>query len=154
MGDIKRTFYCLLFIFGGNLAQAEQYIIGAQNIEYYPHYDFTSNVDKGVGWAILEAFSDASGHEFVYLDMPVRRLQIELNKGNVDFVYPDNPRWNSEGTTLGEKTFSKPVAHTLSGTLIRSEDIGKGLNFIKKLAIPEGLRRSNGKRELMITFYL
>ena len=45
-------------------------------------YDFTSKVDKGVGWAILEAFSDASGHEFVYLDMPVRRLQIELNKGN------------------------------------------------------------------------
>ena len=138
MGDIKRTFYCLLFFFGGNLAQAEQYIIGAQNIEYFPHYDFTSNVDKGVGWAILEAFSDASGHEFVYLDMPVRRLQIELNKGNVDFVYPDNPRWNSEGTTLCEKTFSKPVAHTLSGTLIRSEDIGKGLNFIKKLAIPQG----------------
>ena len=108
MGYIKRTFYCLLIIFGGNLAQAEQYIIGAQNIEYFPHYDFTSKVDKGVGWAILEAFSDASGHEFVYLDMPVRRLQIELNKGNVDFVYPDNPRWNSADTTIDQKTFSKP----------------------------------------------
>ncbi|MDO6566448.1 hypothetical protein Q4561_05215 [Alteromonas sp. 1_MG-2023] len=138
MGFIKRLCSCLFLYLFVNVVQAEQYVVGAQNIEYFPHYDFTSKVDKGVGWAILEAFSDASGHEFVYLDMPVRRLQIELNKGNVDFVYPDNPRWNSKGTTLGEKTFSNPVAYTLSGTLVRSEDIGKGIDFVKKLAIPQG----------------
>lgn len=117
---------------------AEKYIIGAQNIEYFPHYDFTSLVDKGAGWAVLEAFSKSSGHEFVYVHMPVRRLQLELLKGHVDFVYPDNPRWNNEVIKSHDKHFSLPIAHTLSGTVIRPDDIGKGVDFVKRLAIPKG----------------
>lgn len=66
---------------------ADKYVIGAQNLAYFPHYDFASSTDKGVAWSILEAFSEASGHEFVYLSLPIRRLQLELVKGNVDFEY-------------------------------------------------------------------
>ena len=77
---------------------ADTYIVGAQNIEYYPYYNFSSDHEKGLGWAILEAFSKQSGHRFVYLSMPVKRLQIELKKGNVDFVFPDNARWHDQIT--------------------------------------------------------
>ena len=75
---------------------AGKYIIGAQSLAYFPHYDFSSTVDKGVAWSILEAFSEASGHKFVYVSLPIRRLQLELAKGNVDFVYPDNRGWKTQ----------------------------------------------------------
>ncbi len=34
-------------------AVAEKFIVGAQNLEYFPHYDFSSQIDKGLAWAIL-----------------------------------------------------------------------------------------------------
>ena len=37
---------------------AEKYVIGAQNLAYFPHYDFASSTDKGVAWSILEAFCE------------------------------------------------------------------------------------------------
>lgn len=36
----------LLFVLSIN-AQADKFIVGAQNLEYFPHYDFTSKIDKG-----------------------------------------------------------------------------------------------------------
>ena len=33
---------------------ADKYVIGAQNLAYFPHYDFASSTDKGVAWSILE----------------------------------------------------------------------------------------------------
>jgi len=117
---------------------AEKYVVGAQDIDYYPQYDFTSNQDKGVGWAILEAFSEQSEHEFFYLSMPVRRLQMEMVKGNVDFVYPDNPRWYNPVTQTTDKTFSIPLVESLSATFVKPENVGKGIDAVQRLAFPLG----------------
>ena len=48
--------FAVFGIFGSANAIAERFIVGAQNLSYFPHYDFESDVDKGVGWAILEPF--------------------------------------------------------------------------------------------------
>ena len=117
---------------------ADTYIVGAQNIEYYPYYNFSSDHEKGLGWAILEAFSKKSGHEFVYLSMPVKRLQIELKKGNVDFVFPDNSRWYDQITHGLKKVYSKPLTETFAVTLVKSENVGKGMNHISRIATPDG----------------
>ena len=42
---------------------AEKYVIGAQNLAYFPHYDFASSTDKGVAWSILEALKAKHGAE-------------------------------------------------------------------------------------------
>lgn len=128
----------LLFLFFGSLARAETFVIGAQNIEYYPHYDFSSDVDKGYAWALLEAFSNASGHDFVYLDMPIRRLQMELRKGNVDFVYPDNPIWYNQIVPASKKTFSVPLTRALGGAIVKVADVGQGIDSVRRLAMPLG----------------
>jgi ABC-type amino acid transport substrate-binding protein len=117
---------------------ADTYIVGAQNIEYYPYYNFSSDYEKGLGWAILEAFSKQSGHRFVYLSMPVKRLQIELKKGNVDFVFPDNSRWYDQITHGLKKVYSKPLTETFAVTLVKSENVGKGMNHISRIATPDG----------------
>lgn len=119
-------------------AHADTYIVGAQDIEYYPFYNFSSEHEKGLGWAILEAFSEHSGHRFIYLSMPVKRLQIELKKGNVDFVFPDNPTWYDQITHSLNKTYSEPLTETFAITLVKSENVGKGINHVSTLATPDG----------------
>ena len=92
----------------------------------------------GIGWAILERFAEYSGNEFVYLSMPVRRLQMEMLKGNIDFVFPDNPEWYNTITDAEDKAFSLPLVQTLAATLVKGENLGKGSTSIKRLALPLG----------------
>lgn len=132
-----RVISLLLILFSTSVT-AEKYIVGAQNIEYFPHYNFSSPVDKGVGWAILEAFSQASGHEFIYLSMPIRRLQMELLKGHVDFVYPDNANWYNQVTKAEDKFFSLPLTHAITGTMVKMQNSTKGIGSIKRIAMPLG----------------
>lgn len=124
-------------------AYAGKYIVGAQNLSYFPHYDFSSPVDKGVAWSILEAFSEVSGHEFVYLSLPIRRLQLELVKGNVDFVYPDNRGWYNSITTSSDKYFSSPLTNAVTGTIVKQQNVGKGIEKINHLAMPLGFTPVN-----------
>lgn len=135
---LRLRFFSLLFILNTAIVSADTYIIGAQNIEYYPHYDFAAENDKGLGWAILQAFAEHSGHTFVYLSMPVRRLQMEMLKGNVDFVYPDSPRWYNQITKADEKVFSSSITETLSVTLSKPRLLGKSIDSVQHLAVPFG----------------
>ncbi|MFZ8201070.1 hypothetical protein [Alteromonas portus] len=129
-------------------AFAGKYIVGAQNLSYFPHYDFSSPVDKGVAWSILEAFSEVSGHEFVYLNLPIRRLQLELVKGNVDFVYPDNRGWYNSITTSSDKYFSSPLTNAVTGTIVKRQNAGKGIEKINHLAMPLGFTPVNWQERI------
>ena len=145
---MKQGLFCLLLIWISTAATAEKFIVGSQNIEYYPHYNFSSPIDKGVGWAILEAFSEASGHEFSYLTMPVRRLQMEMLKGHVDFVYPDNPGWYNDVTDTKEKYFSVALTRAVTGTFVKPKNVNKGINAIKRIAMPLGFTPVNWQARL------
>lgn len=121
-----------------SFTQAENYTVGAQNIRYYPHYDFNSDVDKGLGWAILEAYANNSGHTFTYHAMPILRLQRELVKGNVDFVYPDNPKWYDAPGNEVKKYYSVPLVRALAATLVKPENKYQTIDFVQRLAMPLG----------------
>lgn len=130
------------------MAHAERFIVGSQNIEYFPHYDFASPIDKGVAWAILEAFASDSGHTFTYSNMPIKRLQMEMSKGNVDFVYPDNPGWYNDITNTKEKFFSLPLTNAVTGTLVKPENVNKGISSIKRIAMPLGFTPVNWEQRI------
>ena len=135
---MHRVSTLLLLLIFSSLGRAETFVIGAQDIEYYPHYDFSSDVDKGYAWALLEAFSKVSGHKFFYLDMPIRRLQMELLKGNIDFVYPDNPNWYNQIVSNDKKIFSAPLIRALGGAIVKESHLGKGVDNVRRLAMPLG----------------
>ena len=146
-------FSVLLF---SRISIAEHFVVGAQDIAYYPHYDFTSRIDKGLGWAILQAYSKASGHTFSYLAMPTMRLQRELQKGHVDFVYPDNPAWNMAVPKNSHKVFSEPFVMTLGATFVTQKNTEKTLSDIKRVAYPLGFTpniwfSAMGNRQVALT---
>lgn len=117
---------------------AEKYIVASQNFNYYPHYHFLSETDKGFVWAVLEAFSQFSGHQFTYQPMPVLRLQRELEKGTIDLVYPDNPLFDNDDIFAKGKYYSDTIARTLGGTMVKSSRLGENISNIKRLSITLG----------------
>ncbi|WP_339722631.1 transporter substrate-binding domain-containing protein [uncultured Paraglaciecola sp.] len=127
-----------LFCFWQLPVAAEKYIVASQHFNYYPHYNFLSETDKGFIWAVLQEFSKFSGHQFTYQTLPVLRLQRELEKGSIDFVYPDNPLFNHDQTFAKGKYYSDTIARTLGGTMVKSSSLGENINTIKRLAIPLG----------------
>ena len=133
----------LFFLIAGSYSRADTIVIGTQNFKYFPHYDFTSENDKGLAWAIFEAFKTTTKHEFVYISMPVLRLQKELAKGSVDFIYPDNPKWYNPIMSNTFKTFSQPVTRALGGTILRPDKVGAGIAEIRRLAMPLGFTPVN-----------
>ena len=66
-------FIFALFCFWQVPVQAEKYIVASQDFNYYPHYNFQSETEKGLIWAVLEEFRKFSGHQFTYRPMPVLR---------------------------------------------------------------------------------
>jgi hypothetical protein len=118
--------------------QAETYSVASQNFNYYPHYNFQSDTDKGFIWAVLQEFSEFSGHEFTYHPMPVLRLQRELEKGSIDLIYPDNPLFNNNQTFAKGKYYSDTIVRTLGGTMVKSSRLGENIDTIKRLSIPLG----------------
>ncbi|MGO4891039.1 hypothetical protein [Flavobacterium sp. W21_SRS_FM6] len=118
--------------------KAEKYTVASQDFNYYPHYNFQSKTDKGLIWAVLQAFSEYSGHEFSYDTMPVLRLQRELEKGTVDLVYPDNPLFdNADAFALG-KYYSDTIVQTLGGTMVEATRVNQDITKIRRLSIPLG----------------
>lgn len=135
---VIRLLLMLSVLLFSRLSTAEHFVVGAQNIAYYPHYDFTSRIDKGLGWAILQAYAKASGHTFSYLAMPTMRLQRELLKGHVDFVYPDNSQWHMAVPAETHKFFSKPFVMTTGATFVTRKNASTSLNDINRVAYPLG----------------
>ena len=135
---MKRLYYCILlfFILPQICFAKDVYIIGSQNINYFPHYHFESDTDKGFAWSLLEAFARQQGISFSYQSFPIKRLQRELQKGTIDFVFPDNARWHSEADQ--QKIYSVGFITTTSGTIITRNKLGRGISEFKSLALPFG----------------
>ena len=119
-------------------ANAGTYVVGLQNFDYYPHYNFTTDYDKGFIWAVLELFGKKSGHKFIYETMPVPRLQKELSKGTVDLIYPDNPVFYPDGNDIEGKVYSDDVVRTLSGAIVKHDSMSMKMEDVTTVSLPYG----------------
>lgn len=120
------------------LAPAEErFLVGVQDIRYFPHYDFRSE-DKGALWAILEAFSQHTGYRFEYVAYPIKRLNREIMDGKLDFVFPENPKWYNQQVPENIKTYSKPLYKALGGSFALRQDTPLVAKDVRRLVIPRG----------------
>ncbi len=112
----------LILLFSGYFCcslQAKTYVIGIEQLDYYPHYDFKSAQPRGYFFDLIQLYSKWSGDTFVFKALPVKRLykdSVELT----DFVYPDNLAWQPhlDIDQKTEKYYSAPVIYTLGATMV------------------------------------
>ena len=122
----------------GNASSQTTYVIGVEDVKYFPHYDHERNEYKGYARAILDAFAKAEGIRFEYRIIPVNRLYREFLDGNVDFKYPDNPVWAQSLKEGLDVSYSVPLAGYIDGTMVLKEHLGKGAGRLQTVGTIRG----------------
>lgn len=132
--------FVLLLISGFACATgAKPLTVGIQNIHYYPHYDFSGQQASGYIYDLLELFAANSQYEFIYVPLPIKRLQHELlNTHQVDLMYPDNPRWAVHQKNTEIRHFSPRLVNILGGTMVLSKNQDQRLSEFETLSVPRG----------------
>lgn len=120
---------------------AKEIVVGIEDINYYPHYDFSGAQPRGYFFELMRLFSQKSGHDLRFQKLPVKRLYLAA-KDEVDLVYPDNPRWQQYLYKSYPKTYSDPVIHTLGSTMVRPENRQLSVARVNSLAIIHGFAPS------------
>lgn len=102
-------------------ASAGNYVIGVENISYYPHYDFNQPPEKqGFARELFDSFAADSGHTFTYKSLPVSRLLDNFFDGDVDLKYPDNALWASDLRGKYDIKYSDSVVGYIDGVATKS----------------------------------
>lgn len=115
------------------------FVVGTENIAYYPHYDLTNAEKNGYLSALLKRFAAEHNIEFIFVALPNKRLHLAMEQGVVDFAYPDNPDWGkSPRDPLLKKRFSAALTQAMGGTIVHKQNKGLGLAKFDSLAVPFG----------------
>ncbi len=128
----------LIFSEKSVFAQRE-FIIGVQNFkDYLPYSQYDKEEYTGFSRKILDLFASNHGYIFTYKAYPVKRLYRVFLEESVDFKYPDNPYWSSDLKKGKDIQYTDPVVEYIDGVLVKPENKGKNLSFLKKLGIIRG----------------
>lgn len=126
---------CLLL--SSHAYAAQRFIIGTEDINFYPHYDFTSVQGQGFANDVLRLFAEEYGYQFSFQPLPVKRLYHELDN-LVDFIYPDNPNWAKFQGSQQQRLFSEPLVQNWGTTLVLPKNKQLELAQVRTLAVIHG----------------
>ena len=117
----------------------KDYIIGVENINYYPIYSWDGKEYKGYARDVLDSFAKKSGYKFVYKALPITRLFNDfIVKEELDFKFPDNPLWSSDIKKDKNVIYSNSVVAYIDGLLVLPENKKIELSDLKSLGIVRG----------------
>ena len=114
-------------------------IVGVEELNYYPYYDFSEGNKRGFFKELLDRFAAENGYTVVYKPLPVKRLYNELLvSGQIDFKFPDNPLWGSTYKEGKAVIYSEEVAAYIDGTMVAEAHEGEGVEKIRKIGTIAG----------------
>ncbi|WP_434629125.1 substrate-binding periplasmic protein [Chromobacterium sp. CV08] len=121
--SMAMAFLCMAFI---GTAAAKSFVIGVEDVDYYPLHSCVNGKFSGYGRDLLDAFAKQAGHSFTYMPLPVSRLfHTFLNDNSIDFKYPDNPRWQADLKKGKLIFYSEPVVNVIEGLLVKPESVAQ-----------------------------
>ncbi|MEM0911589.1 MAG: transporter substrate-binding domain-containing protein [Pseudomonadota bacterium] len=112
--------------------------IGVSDQNHYPLFDFTNADDMGLAHKILSLFAERNGFTFEYKPMNYVKLQDAIEKGDIDFIFPDNPKWRTYRYTREHNIYSLPFMQGVSSTFVSNENSDITIDQVKSVAIPYG----------------
>lgn len=131
-------------------AKEKVYLVGVENVNYYPLFDFSSN-NKGKGSFtedLLTAFFTHHNLSFKFIPLPIKRFDKWYIEHNIDFKFPDNFRWRNDLSNKLGIHFSEPVLKLLAGTYVTSENKALNRKDISSVATIAGFHPTLWIREI------
>ncbi len=121
-------------------AQAEgpAYVVGVEQLDYFPLYAVREGRYVGAAREILDAFAADAGLRLEYRPLPVKRLYSDLLTGEIDFKFPDSPDWAGEQKRGHRVVYSAPVIEFIDGVMVTPERRGRGLDGFRVLGTVAG----------------
>ena len=118
--QIYRILLVLLLLLTSVNAAAKQkrFVIGVEEVSYYPLYDFSAaDTDRpSFSKELLVRFFEHYNYQYDFLVLPIKRFNEWYVEQEVDFKFPDSARWHASDKTKLNITFSKPVIELMSGS--------------------------------------
>ena len=115
-------------------AKKDTYVIGVEQLDYYPEYTYLKGEYGGYSRAVFDRFSLYSGLQFIFEPRPVARLHEEFLTGRfLDFKYPSNPLWNIKGKTDVMLSYSDAIVRARDGVMVLPQRKGLGLDQLKRI---------------------
>ncbi|MBA6392013.1 hypothetical protein H4J38_14655 [Colwellia sp. BRX10-3] len=125
----------VILSFSNSNLQAKEYIIGVEDVNYYPFYDFSADeLDrKSFTNELLSTFFRRQGYKFKFVSLPLKRFDKWYVEEAIDFKFPDNERWRVGESKKLNITYSKPVLRLIAGTFVLKKNKDKPRKAIKRL---------------------
>lgn len=123
---------------GAGEAAAADYVIGVEELNYFPVYGVRDGAYGGAAREIFDAFAADAGISFEYRPLPVNRLYADLTGGGIDFKFPDNPAWAPGAKQGATVTYSAPVIAYIDGVVVKPERVGQGPDAVAVLGTVTG----------------
>ena len=95
---------------------------------YAPQYYVDNGEMTGFLPRLMQLFAEDNGLEFDMRAAPIKRYQLLLENGEVDFILPSNPAWADNPS--GRLLFSNSILISRSGFVRRKEDAGNPIEAI------------------------
>ncbi|MCU7837651.1 MAG: transporter substrate-binding domain-containing protein [gamma proteobacterium symbiont of Taylorina sp.] len=132
----------LIFIFFTTLVQsdihAKEIIIGVEKLNYLPYYTHTNNQYQGYARELFDQFASDNGHNIHYKILPVARLFHAFVNHQVDFKFPDNPKWKQQKKQKYNIQYSLPVTNFTDGIMVHPEALDNKEKSFKKIGTLRG----------------
>lgn len=121
-----------------SITYADNLIIGVEDIDYLPIYEYSNGQYSGAASEILNKFAALNNHTITYKEFPITRLNKYYLNGTVDFRFPDNGYWIQEQKAGYDIKYSDPVINFIDGVMVTPENKNKGIGHLKKLGVVRG----------------
>ena len=118
---------------------AQTYVVGVEDLPFAPHYSLDADGQyRGFAREVLDAFAADSGVSLSYKALPVDQLLPALQRGEIDFKYPDSPHWAGAQKAGMALHYSQAVVDYVDGALVAPQRQGQPLENIRRLAMVQG----------------
>lgn len=128
-------------------AEQSVFSIGVQDVAYYPLYDFHNKRDS-FSLAVLEEFAIQTGIQFNFVALPIKRTDAWLKEEKVDFLFPDNPLFNTSKTWHEDIIYSIGVTELISGVITHRDHMNWREKQIRKVGILLGFTSALWSKEI------
>jgi len=125
----------LLSLTSSHAVENGEFIIGVEAVNYYPLINFSVNDETKESYTkeILSHFFESKKYAYRFIALPIKRFDKWYVEENIDFKFPDNPRWRTKKDDLLKIIFSKSVVELIAGSYVLRKNEMLPRNDIKRL---------------------